>query len=111
MSEKTVSKKTIVKKVSEKPSKKIVVKKVVEKPVSSKQVSHEVAPQEVVPQEAVPPKKIGRPRKEKVLIPKDQKKSNPWVDHVKSYAAENHTSYMNALKDPMCKSSYQSSKK
>lgn len=81
--------------ILKKPAKKIVVKKVAESPVVKE----------------VAPKKIGRPRKEKVLIPKDQKKSNPWVDHVKSYSAENHISYMNALKDPKCKSSYQSSKK
>lgn len=31
---------------------------------------------------------------------------NKWIQHVKAYAAKHKMSYMMALKDPKCKSSY-----
>ena len=34
------------------------------------------------------------------------KKSNAWIDHVKSYAKKHNMKYFDALKDPKCKASY-----
>lgn len=31
---------------------------------------------------------------------------NKWIQHVKAYAKKHNISYMMALKDPKCKSSY-----
>jgi hypothetical protein len=31
---------------------------------------------------------------------------NPWIKHVKDFAAKNGMSYTAALKDPRCKASY-----
>jgi len=38
----------------------------------------------------------------------DSKKSNPWVAHVKAFAAKNGISYACALSDPRCKATYKS---
>ena len=35
---------------------------------------------------------------------------NAWVNHVKEYASKNNLKYLDALKDPNCKSSYTSGK-
>ena len=36
---------------------------------------------------------------------------NPWIVHVKQYAAKHNMKYTDALKDAKCKSEYQKSKK
>jgi len=49
--------------------------------------------------------KVEKPKKvEKVK--KSVVKSNPWISHVKAYATKHKINYMEALKDPKCKSSY-----
>lgn len=49
----------------------------------------------------------GKKPKSKVVKPKkSDAKPNKWIEHVKAYANKHKINYMEALKDPKCKSSY-----